>query len=63
MKSTPPVTVPRVRGLHGTVVYGRFGQVHGIRMKICPRNMQGYSNLKSSGGRSETYLEQQRAKV
>lgn len=62
-KSILLVTPPRVRGLHGTVAYDRFGQVHGIRMRICPRNMLEYSSLKNSGGQNGMYLEQQRVKV
>ena len=63
MKWTLPVMSPRVRGLHGIAVYGRFGQVHGIRTRICPTSTLEYSSLKNSSGLSETYLGQQRSKA
>lgn len=63
MKLTLPVISLRVRGLHATVAYDRFGQVHGIHTRICPRNTPEYLNLKNSNGPSGTCLGQQRPKV
>ena len=57
------MTFPRARGLHGTVAYGRFGQVHGIHMRIYPRNMLEYLSLKNSSGQSGMYLGRQTVKV
>ena len=53
----------RVHVLHGIAGYARFGRVHGIRMRISPRNMLEYLSLKSSSGQSGTYHGQQRMMV